>query len=93
MGKAVLDDFGLKRVVYPYLVKEGWVDLLERSQHVRIVMRISDVLKKCSDIFLDFEDCLATANICFSIILEAFGFVEEFCCFVCLKGLESIHLQ
>lgn len=92
MRKALLDDLGLRGEVCPDMLEKTWVDPFERSKHVRVFMSISYILEKSSNVFLHFDYSFCTTYVCFSIVLETLGLVEEFGSFVCLKGLELIHL-
>jgi hypothetical protein len=56
-------------------------------------MSIFYVLEICSYVFLYFEDCLSSPQICFSIALQAFRLVQEFGSLIRLEGIEFIHLQ
>ena len=93
MRESFLNDLGLRGVAEPNLLEEGWFDCFEGSQHVWVVMSISDIVEKCSDVFLHFDYALGAAYVCFSVVLEALRFGEELGGFVRLEGLESIHSQ
>ena len=46
MRESFLNDLGLRGVAEPNLLEEGWFDGFEGSQHVWVVMSISDIVEK-----------------------------------------------